>query len=348
VRIKQLSLRDFRNYEKFNLELDQGLNLIIGRNGIGKTNILESVVVLANTKSFRCHHDNEMIRKNCEFSRIEAITDDNKEYKIIIREKGKTLFYNNQLCRRASDYIGKINAVLFKPSDLFLFDGPPKNRRNLLDVEIGKVSNDYLNDIILFSKLLIEKNALLKNGNDSLLEINDQAIVEPILRIKKERENFFNSINTNINSYYHNLSNEDVEIKIVPKLFNGNDKNEVLNELEKIREREKYLGFSLYGPHKDDFSFTISNYPAETYASQGQKRMIMIAFKLAIVKYIESFNKSAILLLDDILSELDEANQMRLLENLPLNTQIILTGTEVNKNTLNYQHKLISLGGKNG
>ena len=342
--LNELHLRDFRNYEKLDLTLHPELNILIGPNGAGKTNILESLLVLSNTRSFRCDHDREMIRKDAEYARIEAASTDER-FRVLIQKSGKSLFYNGENIRKSSDYIGKLNVILFKPDDLFLFDTSPKERRSVLDVEIGKVSKNYLKQLLEYHRLLQDKNALLKQEsiNEALLDITEEAMLERILQIDKEREEFFAFLNERIAAAYRQLAGTNEEVSIVYKPCCDGTKEDIRSHFQKNREREKILGFALYGPHKEDYSFQFEHYPASSYASQGQKRMIMIAFKYSLYEYIhEKTKRRPLVLLDDVLSELDQKNRERLFALLP-QAQTILTGTDLQGIDLSRDHRIFQV-----
>ena len=159
--IRTLKISDYRNYSRKFVEFDPQLNIIVGKNGTGKTNLLESIIVVSNTKSYRTNNDADLIKKNRDFARIELVSDENV-YKVVINKKNKSLYINERLISRTSEFIGSLNAVLFKPSDLELFNQSPSERRKLLDIEISKVSKRYIQALLKYNKLLKDKNKLLK------------------------------------------------------------------------------------------------------------------------------------------------------------------------------------------
>ena len=141
--VKSLHLNEYRNYSNNYFEFDPNLNIIIGKNGIGKTNILESIIVVSNTKSFRTLNDIDLIKKDSEYLKIELESDEHN-FKVVINQKQKSLYLDDKHVKKSSEYIGKLNAILFKPSDLQLFSDPPSERRKILDLEIGKINKQYL------------------------------------------------------------------------------------------------------------------------------------------------------------------------------------------------------------
>ena len=161
--ITSIRLNNYRNYSNILINPDSNINIITGPNGSGKTNILESVVVSSNTRSFRTNDDTSLIKHNEDYARIE-VTADGTVYKIVLNKNGKSLFVNDEIITRTSNFIGRINAILFKPSDLEFFNSSPRERRKLIDLELGKINKNYLNALLKFNRLLKDKNRLLKEN----------------------------------------------------------------------------------------------------------------------------------------------------------------------------------------
>ncbi|MBQ2139419.1 MAG: DNA replication/repair protein RecF [Erysipelotrichaceae bacterium] len=341
--VKTIRINDYRNYRRKYLEFDPHLNIIVGKNGSGKTNILESIIVVSNTKSYRTNNDADLIRKGCDFARIVLNTED-KEYKVVINKKNKSLYIDNELIKRTSEFIGKVNAILFKPSDLELFTQSPSERRKLLDIEIAKVSKSYIHSLSRYNSLLKDKNKLLKQleADQLLLNVLNESMTPMIKIIISERENFFNVINRYISEYYHLISDTDAKIEIVYKKCC--EIADVEMQLENAKEKDDYYHYATFGPHHDDYNFYMDGYELNSIASQGQKRMVLIAFKFALMRYIQySIGITPIVLLDDILSELDKENKERLLNIIPENTQVIITNTDINNLDIKADYKLIEL-----
>lgn len=341
--IKTIKLNDYRNYSKKFTELSKNLNIITGNNGVGKTNLLESIIVVSNSKSFRTLNDSDLIKKDAEFARIEIVSDVG-EFKVVINRKNKSMYINDVLKKKTSEYIGKLNAILFKPGDLELFNQAPSERRRILDIEISKVSKRYIETLLRYNYLIKDKNRLLKELeiDDDLLNVINESLVPNILTIIQEREKFFRVINTYISIIYKKLSGKNNDIRIIYKKCA--DISDVKQELENSKDKDKYYHYASFGPHHDDFVFMMDDYELNSIASQGQKRMVMISFKLALLEYIkESTGIVPIVLLDDIMSELDKDNQERLIRIIPSNTQVIITTTDINNIKIDVDYKLIQL-----
>lgn len=341
--IRNLKLNDYRNYSNCSINFDPNLNIIVGNNGIGKTNILESIIVVSNSKSFRTMNDTDLIQKGKEYLKIELESDENR-YKVVINQKSKSLYIDDKLAKRTSDFIGKLNAILFKPSDLEIFTDAPSERRKILDLEIGKVNNRYLCALLQYNSLLKDKNRLLKELeiDETLLSVINESMVPQIRTIIEEREKFFEIINQYISEIYQKISGTDNKIQIKYKKCCETDN--IPDYIKQATDKDYYYHYATFGPHKEDYSFYINEYELNTIASQGQKRMILIAFKFALIKYIEnSANITPIILLDDIMSELDKENQERLVKIIPDNTQVIITNTDINNINIDKKYKLIEL-----
>ena len=341
--IRSIKLNNYRNYTNATFNFNPYLNIIIGKNGTGKTNLLESIVVTSNTKSFRTKLDQDLIKKNTDYTRIEVNTETNR-YRVVINKNNKSLYIDNNLIKKTSDFIGKINAILFKPSDLELFTQSPNERRKLLDIEISKVSRRYITAILKYSHLLKDKNKLLKEDkiDEILLSVINEEL-EPLIQIIiEERQKFFQVINENISEMYSIISGKETKIEI--KYKKCSEIAEIKNKIEESKEKDFYYHYTTYGTHHEDYDFIMNGYNINSVASQGQKRMVLIAFKFALIKYIENrTGQTPIVLLDDILSELDKDNQERLLNVIPQNTQIIITNTDIKNLNIKKDYKLIEL-----
>lgn len=343
--INKISLTNFRSYSALNLEFTKGINIIIGKNGVGKTNILEALTLLSNTKSFRVSEDAKMIKHLKEVAKVETIFN-NHHFLIVINQDNKFCYIDkNQI--KSKDFIGRINCVLFEPNDITLFKDSPKKRRRLLDMELSKISKEYLSDSYVYYKILKEKNNLLKKAkiDKILLETLNDSLIEPMYRIIKKRNEFITFINERINDYYHKLTNQNHKIKIKYECcINEISKLEIKNKLIKTIEKDLMYKSAYLGIHKEDIKFIFENQEISELASQGQRRMVMIAFKMSLIAYIsEILKEKPILLLDDILSELDEFNQSRLFKTIEDDVQTIITSTDIKNVKIDRKYRLIEI-----
>ena len=340
--VLSLALKNYRSYADFFIQFDPNINIITGKNGIGKTNILEAIIFSSNAKSFRTTDDMALIKHNEEYGRI-ILKSDVGEIRSVINTQGKTLFINNEIKKRTSEFIGYLNAVLFKPSDLEIFNSSPRERRKIIDLELGKISNNYLNSLLAFNKLLKDKNKLLKENkiDDLYLDLLNQKMVPYIELIVSEREKVFDFINLHLSDIYTRIAGETAFIKVI---YKKNITADIYQTLNQTKEKDIDYHYALMGPHHDDYCFIFNDHPIDEIASQGQIRMCLIAFKFALVRYIKEIkNIKPIILLDDVLSELDKDNQRRFINFLPDDYQIIITDTGFNEMLNHKKYKLIKL-----
>lgn len=349
--IKKLNLRNFRNYEKQEIEFQPGLNIIIGNNAQGKTNLLESLVILSLTKSYRILNDQDLIRNGKEHSEISCYFMDEKEKRIdvVIHQNGKTLMINKNICKKSSEFIGLLNVVLFSPDDLSLFNDSPRTRRKLMNQEITKVSPTYLKALTQYHTLLKNRNSILKemNPDQNYLDILDKQMIQVEKYIIQERRKFINIINEKMIDIYKKLSGDDVKVNVHYACCIKEDddiEKQLSNMYKSCRKKDLDYHMSTCGIHREDMIFKMDDKDIILLASQGQKRMAVLSFKIALLYYIEKItNKKPVLLLDDVLSELDETRQRRLLEMIQRPYQCLITATDVPqylKNNVNVMYQV--------
>lgn len=334
--IRNLQLKNFRNYSDCSIDLSEGLNLFTGRNAQGKTNLLESIVVLSSTRSHRISEDQKIIRNQCEFSILTCIYNSegkDESLKVILHRKGKTLMKNGYPVMKASDFIGEIHAVLFTPDDLRIFTDSPKERRKLINQEITAVSRIYMHALGRYQSVLKERNILLKNDrvDESLLGIMDEQLAEAEAVIYEKRKEFIDFMNTWISVIYERLSDEKSSLQIRYVTQSDSADPTVLKQKRKaVMKKDMEFRVTTTGIHKDDIIFVKDGMNMIDTASQGQKRMVILSFRLALLLYIrEKTGKKPVLLLDDVLSELDHERQERLLKLVAEKYQCIITATEL-------------------
>ena len=337
--VSSIRLRNYRNYENQIISFDKGMNIVIGNNGEGKTNLLESIYLLSTTRSHRIDDNKELIRFDCEFGSVEGnviFNNQSSKISVVVHKKGKTLMINNNPVRKNSEFIGKLNAVLFAPDDMNLFDDSPKIRRRLFDIEIGKLYSVYMYSLSNYLKYLKERNNYLKGNVDRLmLETLTEIMYEPQIQIIKERNNFINRVNRYLSIYYSQISGEEHDLKIEYRsVITEKENEEVMKQqltrlYENIRERDIYLKQTNTGIHREDYVFYLDGRDVSMYCSQGQKRTVILALKMAVMQIIYDIRKEyPVLLLDDLFSELDSNRRYNVLKMLPSSIQTIITTTD--------------------
>lgn len=344
--LKKLTLHNYRNYEHVEFATDSSVNMFVGPNAQGKTNLLESIYVLALTKSHRTHQDKEWIGWNGERAHIHGEIE--KRYgactlDLQVSAQGKRAKVNGLEQRKLSDFIGQLNVVMFAPEDLEIVKGAPAVRRRFLDMEIGQVQPSYLHDLSQYLKVLVQRNNLLKQMQHSSslgtqLEVWNEQLVQFGIKIMKKRQSFINKLQVWAETIHQSITNraEQLSIAYHPSFpYDDSSQQSVIFDqfmvkLSQARDQEVRRGTTLYGPHRDDLLFQINEKDVQTYGSQGQQRTTALSLKLAEIECIrEEVGEYPILLLDDVLSELDSFRQTQLIETFQGKVQTFITTTGV-------------------
>ncbi len=341
MKIDNINLVNFRNYEKLDISFGDGLNIFYGKNGSGKTNLIEAIYILALTKSFRISNDKLLIKKGSIKSKINGeITknDDATKYSVIISNEGKTVEINDTKVDKISDYVSKINIILFNPVDTRLIDDAPVDRRKMVNIEISQLNKEYLIILANYNRILKQRNFYLRslyvNGNNdtNYLNILTNKLIEYGLLINKYRSEFIENINKYIKDIYSNIfKSGELKIKYVSS-FNNKNSSKLLKSYQQNYKKEMEVGKTLIGVHHDDILFYLDNYNLKEWGSEGQRKNAIISFKLAEIKVINEIKKiNPILILDDLFSELDKEKICNILKLLDKDVQTFITTTEINK-----------------
>ena len=339
MQISSLKLLNFRNYETLELKFSNKVNLIYGKNGMGKTNIIEAIYMLGLTKTFRSNNDDIVIKKGKNIAKIEGTIKDNifNNYKIIISNAGKRIKIDNNKIAKVSDYITKVNIILFNPDDLKMIKDTPSIRRKMFNIELSGINSEYLVLLTNYNKVLKQRNAYLKalskktNYDASFLNILTEQLVDIGLKIMWIREDFINNINSYISDIYYEITHKGT-LKVVYKSeFAGKNKDHILKMFEKNISREIFLGKTIFGIQHDDLEFRIDKEIVKEFSSVGEQKNSIISFKLAEIKNIEDkIHKKPILILDDLFSELDKEKINNIINLIDEDLQTFITTTEIN------------------
>ncbi len=338
MQISSLKLLNFRNYETLELKFSPKVNIIYGKNGMGKTNIIEAIYMLGLTKTFRSNNDNIVIKRGKNIAKIEGTIKNTilNNYKIIINNAGKRIKVDNNKIAKISDYITRVNIILFNPDDLKMIKDTPSIRRKMLNIEISGINNEYLLLLTNYNKVLKQRNAYLKALNkkksydDAFLKILTEQLVELGLKIMWIRTEFINNINSYISDIYYEITHKGT-LKVVYKSeFINKSKESILKMFEKNISREIFLGKTIFGIQHDDLEFKIDSEIVKEFSSVGEQKNSIISFKLAEIKNIENkLHKKPILILDDLFSELDEEKINNILALIDTDLQTFITTTEI-------------------
>lgn len=336
--LKHLSIQNFRNYQELEVEFHPGLNIFLGQNAQGKTNILESIYFLALTRSHRTRNDRDLIYfESTDFKVSGQLQRETGPLplEISLTPKGRITKVNHLKQAKLSNYIGHMNVVLFAPEDLQLIKGSPAGRRKFIDIELGQMKPLYLSDLSQYNHVLKQRNSYLKNSEKidaTFLEVLDSQLASFGSRVIHHRLEFIKKLEAKAKEKHTRLSDnkEDLSIQYQSTVFSedGNDiEEQFLSMLEKNRQKDIFRKTTSIGPHRDDLAFFINNMNA-TFGSQGQHRSVVLSLKLAEIELMEEITREKpILLLDDVMSELDNYRQLQLLETISNNIQTFITTT---------------------
>lgn len=326
--IERVKLRYFRCHDEFDLDCRRPTTLIIGENGSGKTSILEAVYLALRGKSFK-GVDKEILKRNESFYRAEIVLKDAQ--KIIIRFNGNKKEF--EIDGKKSARLPKKNkypVVLFEPDDIYLISSSPSRRRDYFDELFKQIDDNYGTYLSKYNKALRQRNDLLKNeiiSRDDLFSWNIMCANYGTELIKWRVQNL-GKINSKMTEVYRDIANNNDSCRI-DYLGARVDENEYLNRLEMNFERDRIMGHTSFGVHRDDYEFVFNDKKADGSASRGENRSMILALKFIEAQILEKeVGKKPVVLLDDIFSELDEMRQKHLVDNFR-NYQMIITSTTV-------------------
>ena len=332
--IKKIKIKNFRNYEKEEINLEKNINIFYGQNAQGKTNIIEYIFLCSLGKSFRAKKDNEMIKLNEQNAMVEIEyekSDREGKIKIEIGNK-KNIYLNGIKIKKLSELLGNLNIVIFTPDDINILKGGPQNRRRFLDIMISQLRPNYMHILNLYIKTMEQRNIYLRqikeeHKDENLLDIWDEKLAEYAIKIYEYRKEFIKKIIKKLDIIHKNITNNAEEIEL-DYITECDSKEKYLKLLKERRKLDIIKGFTTKGVHRDDFMIYINKKDIKIFGSQGQNRTAMLSLKLAELQVIyDEIGEYPILLLDDFMSELDKTRRKNFLENIE-GTQVIITGTE--------------------
>ncbi|MDO4535367.1 MAG: DNA replication/repair protein RecF [Clostridium perfringens] len=336
--IKSLQTLNFRNYENLSLDLCPNVNVFIGDNAQGKTNILELIYYCGFAKSHRTNKDKELIRWNCSETFIRLDVYKKRLDKIIdikiLKDGKRAIKINSIKINKIGELIGTFNVVMFSPEDLRIVKESPGIRRKFMDMEISQLNIKYYNNLVNYNKIINERNSILKCAkvDESMLDIYDMQLAQYGEYIIKARLEYLNSLNKYSKQIHRDITSgkEEISFEYISHLKSfENIKESLLNLLGKNRKKDMEKRVTSIGPHKDDFSILLNGVDAKSFGSQGQQRTSVLTIKFASLKIIKQITgEYPVLLLDDVLSELDFSRKSYILKSIN-NIQTIITCTGI-------------------
>lgn len=335
--VKSLTLKNFRNHSYLNYDFQKGINVIEGPNGVGKTNIVEAIYYLSLARSFRLNEDEGLIQKGKSKAEIEADVEQGgikRKIRVVIGKEGRQVYFYNKPISRLSELAKITNVILFEPKDVMLFRGSPKARRNFLDISLAKHSAPYLDYISRYNKVLKERNELLKQNkiDENLLSTVTEMLVKLSGPIVSYRQMYVKDINDILIKITRALTGVHEKVEVIYKPFVPFDENfneAALEAFKKVEESDIRHKATSTGVHREDLTVYLNDKEIGEYGSQGENRIVALALKLAPYFLIEDKDKRPIVVLDDVMSELDQAHRQRLLEFLKKFEQVFITATRL-------------------
>lgn len=347
--LKELELQHFRNYESTKLSFSSSINVLIGKNAQGKTNLVESIYFLALARSHRTAKDRELIQWDSDFAKVKGQLEKKSHsvpLEIILSTQGKQAKLNHLEQKKLSDYVGQLNVILFAPEDLSLVKGSPSVRRRFIDMELGQMNKIYLHHLSQYQKVLKQRNQFLKvarydkNYDDIYFDVLTEQLAAEGAEVLFHRFRFIKKLNKWARQIQAEISNEDEELVIIYQTQSSLDINDQMSveeiylklkeNYQKNKNKEVEQGTTNFGPHRDDLVFYVNDKDIQKYGSQGQQRTTALSLKLAEIELMnEMVGEYPILLLDDVLSELDSSRQTHLLNAIQNKVQTFITTTSI-------------------
>ena len=338
MRITGLRLRDFRGYQQVMLSPPEGVTMLVGENGAGKTNLLEAVHLCCVGRSHRTSQDKEMIRKDQETAAVQLTVEKNDgKHEVGVRlfenaRKRKVVFVNGKTASRLGELMGHATCVIFSPEDLSLVKDGPQVRRRFLDILLSQEQKAYFYALQTYSNALKQRNALLKQGEIRQLSAWDEQLAMAAAPVVRLRRAACQQLHQKAQTHYRYIGGREEEVFSLSyqgHLAEASDISDAMMKgLDASRQEDIRRQTTSFGPHRDDVILSLKGEPLKAFGSQGQMRTAALSMKLAAFDLLESIQgEPPILLLDDVLSELDSDRRRRLIARIG-RAQALLTCTD--------------------
>ena len=358
--IKNLTLKNFRNYFEENFEFNNGINVLVGSNAQGKTNCAEAIFFLCTGYSPRANKDKLVIKNGEENAEIFGVASSNYgdvSVKIKFNKNdNKEIFVNNLEILKVGELLGNIHSVFFNPMELKLVQESPEDRRRFLNISLSQMSKNYFYALQRYNKILSQRNNLLKEQNKDLiretLPVWDVQLCKQAGVIIKARNNFLAELSPFAEEKHAILSDGKEKLKMKTESGYYGSEDDIAfamqEDLKLAFDKDMRLGYTSIGPHRDDIKFLLNNEDVRVFGSQGQQRTVALSIKLAETEiFKKKFNEYPILILDDVLSELDKKRQRKLVSSVS-HLQTVFTTTNVDSSVFKGQevNKIVIENGK--
>lgn len=321
--IGELSALDFRNYAELRISFGEGINVVVGANGQGKSNLVEAIYFLLHLDSFRTHDQQQVVRQGASQAQLQGkiqLYDMTDKVRVEVSRKGRRVWWNDQPILKLFGYVNRSFALIFNPDALYLYRHVPNERRMFYNRFLSFMDMAYVRDLIAFRQIHAQKNSLLRGRNTAGLDAWNRLFAERGRAIMQQRAAFVNELNETLSKLFSALTGrtEGLRLRYVPSLKGEPDQIE--QQLREAAEQEARLGYAVLGPHRDDFRLAL--HPPGTEGevagaaagaprrdvqfSQGEYRAALLALTLALNRFLEQRKGfRAIVILDDAFSELD-------------------------------------------
>ena len=337
MKLTEFSAVDFRNLRRLRLAPNPQFNIIEGRNGAGKTNVLEGIFLLSSLKTFRPGKNKDLVRFGTQSGEVRAVVehqDTTRTIRISISPKGRRVWIDGKLVRSAASALGQLTAVLFAPEDLSLTKGSPSGRRRFLDRAIFNRWPGSLDAVKRYESALKQRNALLRtDGSDALLEVFDEQLARAALRLSQWRQKYIGIFHPILEETMQLITGGDLQTTVMYEPSRLADTHDQWVDIyRKNRRQDRARKSTTAGPHVDDICLLLNDRSAKLYASQGQHRALVLALKIAEIRLLkQELGYAPVLLLDDVSSELDARRNAQLttfLNSEAFGGQVFITTTD--------------------
>lgn len=335
MQLTNLSIINFKNIQEAELTFSPGINCFFGKNGVGKTNILDAIYYLSFCKSHSNPIDSQNIKHDADFFVLQAIYKEGTSQENIycgMKRKQKKIFkHDKKEYGKLSEHIGRIPLVLISPADEELIQEGSDGRRRFMDMVISQFDHGYMEALVNYNKMLQQRNALLKSENftdNALWDLYEEMMAANAETIFRKRIDLIKKFKPVFETFYQKISGgkESIQLTYSTQLIDGN----LIEGLRQSRQRDRILGYTSIGIHKDDLTMELDGFPIKRVGSQGQNKSYLIALKLAQYEFLrQAGNCKPILLLDDLFDKLDATRVERIINLVSGNEfgQIFITDT---------------------
>lgn len=336
--LKNIEIVNFKNIDKISLDFNKNVNIFIGKNAQGKTSILDSIYVLAFSKSSTGFSDDEIIKRDKLFYKIKGslkIGNLVKKMEVLYGNNEKKLKLNNNGIRKVSDYVSNMNVIMFSPDDLDIIKKAPLCRRNFVNIELCQLYNKYLKILNEYNKILKLRNDYIRKNYSKIdynyLDVITDSLIDRAMVIYEYRDKYFSDINRFIGDVFYKIAKKTGLKVVYKKSVSCDTKDDYIRFYKGNYDSDIEKGSTMYGPHRDDFVFLFDDEDLKFFGSQGMQRIAVLSFKLAEINLFKEIKGTfPVVLLDDIFSEIDIDKRRNLLRFIKSNIQFIITTTDIN------------------